>query len=59
MSHLFTFQIFSLIFVSGMKGLNPDLVELITLIQDYDSCGKRSLCPLTSLARREMMVVLT
>lgn len=40
-----TFLIISLNRVPGMKGLNLDLLELIVLIQDYDGCRKRPLCP--------------
>lgn len=37
---------YSLIHVPGMKALSPDLLELIVLIQDYDGCRKRPLCPI-------------
>lgn len=37
-----TFQIISLNHVPGMKGLNPVLLELIVLIQDYDGYRKRT-----------------
>lgn len=36
----------SLIEVPGMKGLDPDLLELIILIQDYDGCRKKPFCPI-------------
>lgn len=45
MSEGFTFHIISLIHVPGMKALSPDSLELIVLIQDYDGCRKRPLCP--------------
>lgn len=59
MSDSFPSQIVSLIHVLRMKGLKPDWLELIILIQDYDGCRRRLLCLPDLSDWEEMVVVLT
>ena len=59
MSDPFASQIVSLIHVPGMKGLKPDGLELIILIQDYGGCRRRLLCLPDLPDWEETVVVLT
>lgn len=59
MSDPFASQIVSLIHVPGMKGLKPDGLELIILIQNYGGCRRRLLCLPDLPDWEETVVVLT